>query len=91
MHSMHAWLLTPSLLLPDRSIPDRARVRQHGLSTAGLGVTVEKDLRFGPGERLVSDVYAPADAALADSSSAGKAYPVICFVHGGVWASGEKW
>ncbi len=58
-------------------------------------MTVDKDVRFGPGERLVSDVYAPAGAALRGpdkgSPSFEGAYPVICFVHGGVWASGEKW
>jgi acetyl esterase len=46
------------------------------------GVTVTSDLRYGPHERNVLDVYAPAKGA-------GKA-PVLVFFHGGAWHVGDK-
>ncbi|KAG1673937.1 hypothetical protein FOA52_015692 [Chlamydomonas sp. UWO 241] len=76
-------------------------------ASARLGVTVERDVQYGRGERCVLDVYRPAQAAAAAtppaSSSGGSSNspapgpppgglrPVVVFVHGGVWASGEKW
>lgn len=49
------------------------------------GVTMSRDVRYDEGERCVMDVYVPA--GLGEGTSA----PVCLFVHGGVWASGEKW
>ena len=47
-----------------------------------VGVTVVRDLRYGPTERNVLDVFTSSEAA------AGK--PVIVFVHGGGFARGAK-
>lgn len=49
------------------------------ISTRGLNVAT--DQRYGPHERNVLDVYAPADARNA---------PVVLFVHGGSWQGGDK-
>jgi acetyl esterase/lipase len=46
------------------------------------GVTVTQNLKYGPHERNVLDVYAPAKVV-------GKA-PVLVFVHGGAWHIGDK-
>jgi acetyl esterase/lipase len=46
------------------------------------GVAVVRDLRYGPAERNVLDVFAPAPA--------GEAMPVVVFVHGGGFARGAK-
>uniref|UniRef100_A0A7R9YU06 protein-S-isoprenylcysteine alpha-carbonyl methylesterase n=1 Tax=Chlamydomonas euryale TaxID=1486919 RepID=A0A7R9YU06_9CHLO len=61
---------------------------------AKLGVTVERDVAYGQGNRCLLDVYAPAAASKAVGDGDPEqppAVPVIVFVHGGVWASGEKW
>lgn len=49
------------------------------VSTRGLEVT--RDQRYGPDARNVLDVYAPPNARNA---------PVVLFVHGGSWQSGDK-
>ncbi|MDE2434846.1 MAG: alpha/beta hydrolase, partial [Sphingomonadales bacterium] len=45
-------------------------------------LTVAKDIRFGPGERQTLDVYAPAHIQ--------GARPVMVFLYGGAWISGDK-
>lgn len=49
------------------------------VSTAGLNVT--SNVRYGPDVRNVMDVYAPQNARSA---------PVVLFIHGGSWESGDK-
>jgi triacylglycerol lipase len=51
------------------------------------GIKVVRDVKYGPSERNVLDVFA------ADSSAAGAASgsrPVLMFVHGGAYVRGEK-
>jgi acetyl esterase/lipase len=45
---------------------------------------MSRDVRYDVGERCVMDIYVPANAQ--DASA-----PVALFIHGGVWAAGEKW
>jgi acetyl esterase/lipase len=46
------------------------------------GIKVERDIRYGPAERNLLDVFAPEK----DSS----ARPVLIFIHGGAFAAGDK-
>jgi acetyl esterase/lipase len=46
------------------------------------GVTVASNLKYGPHERNVLDVYAPANP--------GEKAPVLVFFHGGAWHVGDK-
>ncbi|MGA2999449.1 alpha/beta hydrolase [Bradyrhizobium sp.] len=46
------------------------------------GIKVERDIRYGPAERNLLDVF----ASVTDSS----AQPVLIFVHGGAFAAGDK-
>ncbi|CAI5960124.1 unnamed protein product [Closterium sp. NIES-65] len=69
------------------------------------GVQVVYDIRYGPRLRNTLDIYMPPDLALdsnaaessnsssssSSSNEGSKGRPVLFFVHGGVWASGEKW
>jgi triacylglycerol lipase len=48
-----------------------------------LGVNVERDVSYGPAERHLLDVFAPARAA-------GKNMPVVVFVHGGAFVAGNR-
>lgn len=45
------------------------------------GLSVRKDLAYGPDARNKLDIYAPAEA---------KNLPVVLFIHGGSWSSGDK-
>lgn len=62
-------------------------------SSAPLGVALRRDVQYSPsspGPRTLLDVYCPVDSESGtEGSDAG--HPVIVFLHGGVWASGEKW
>ncbi len=49
--------------------------------TPRLGLRVFKDLLYGPEARHTLDLYVPATRGLA---------PVVVFVHGGSWTSGDK-
>ncbi len=62
-----------------RSLPRADKSSNDG----GFGVAILRDVAYGSGERTVLDIYVP--------SSRKEALPVVFFVHGGVWASGEKW
>ncbi len=63
-------------------------------------VRLHKDVAYGPGKRNLLDVYWP-EAVGGDASGEGAAEkakkdgaggrPVVLFVHGGVWSSGELW
>ncbi|KXZ41379.1 hypothetical protein GPECTOR_510g480 [Gonium pectorale] len=64
------------------------------------GVAVQRGVSYGPAARNTLDVYVPLPAAAAAASAAGASaggggggggLPVVFFVHGGVWASGETW
>ena len=69
-------------------------------------MAVDRDVAYASGPRCNLDVYTPAHLAVAlkqqqqqqqgaprpDGSSAQTpAHPVVFFIHGGVWASGENW
>ncbi|GGR63737.1 hypothetical protein GCM10008959_27280 [Deinococcus seoulensis] len=49
------------------------------ISTGGL--SVKRDVSYGPDARNVMDIYAPQNAAGA---------PVVLFIHGGSWQGGDK-
>jgi triacylglycerol lipase len=49
-------------------------------------LTVARDLRYGPAERNVLDVFTSPDVA----ADRGGAKPVVVFVHGGGFARGDK-
>lgn len=83
-----------------RSLPSRQQVMQRGLKSATNGVALERDIPYGPGSRAVLDVYLPAWACTPHNQAGPLEglpphltlpLPVVFFVHGGVWASGEKW
>src|SRR5436853_4903556 len=46
------------------------------------GVTVERDVKYGPADRNLLDIFAPDTAA--------SARPVLIFVHGGAFVGGDK-
>ena len=53
-------------------------------------------MSYGRGDRQKIDVYVPRASAPQLSAPSGAeagppAWPVFLFVHGGVWASGERW
>ncbi|CAK9205894.1 unnamed protein product [Sphagnum troendelagicum] len=48
-------------------------------------VSIARNVRYGDGERNLMDIYVPGGPVQGGSK------PVIMFVHGGVWASGDKW
>jgi len=52
------------------------------LITPGDGYTVETDLRYGPGPRGTLDLYVP------EAPTPGA--PLVVFVYGGAWESGDK-
>ena len=52
------------------------------LALLGGGVEVTRDLAFGQDPRLKLDVYAPRGGQAAK--------PVLVFIHGGSWSSGDK-
>ncbi|GAX73065.1 hypothetical protein CEUSTIGMA_g518.t1 [Chlamydomonas eustigma] len=73
-----------------RSLPKLASFGRSKAVTHGMGVAVHRDVSYGPGQRAVMDIYVPQDKELQDEAGLGLR-PVVFFVHGGVWASGEKW
>ena len=48
-----------------------------------VSLSVERDLAYGPDERNLLDVFAP-------TGDAGKARPVLVFVHGGAFVGGNR-
>ena len=60
----------------------------------GDGVGVTKDIAYGDDALQNLDIYYPKDLASAlrgqDSTSAMDNYPMVVFVHGGSWQSGNK-
>jgi triacylglycerol lipase len=46
------------------------------------GIAVERDLRYGPAERNLIDVFAP--------TAGGRSRPVLLFVHGGAFVAGNR-
>ena len=60
----------------------------------GGGQRVARDVAYGPDARQRLDVYAPVDApaqqAGAQGGAAAQAHPVVVFVYGGSWASGDR-
>lgn len=91
-----------------RGLPEHGAASSDGrqLRQQRGGVSIVRDVRYGPGERCTLDVYLPAaDVAAADAAGAETAAngggagaggaaagsPVCFFCHGGVWATGEKW
>ena len=62
------------------------------------GVSIARDVRYADAPRAVMDIYLPPGVSLTDEIAADAApdaakdgCPVALFVHGGVWAVGEKW
>ncbi|BDA51015.1 probable isoprenylcysteine alpha-carbonyl methylesterase I at N-terminal half [Coccomyxa sp. Obi] len=71
---------------------------QHNKHSVGI----VRDVRYGPMQRNVMDIYMPPCTVLDSSSTGSTAHddkalastsgrPVALFCHGGVWASGAKW
>ncbi|MEO0671201.1 MAG: hypothetical protein AAFZ05_04160, partial [Pseudomonadota bacterium] len=54
-----------------------------GRLLADGGVTITKDVPFGDHPRLKCDIYEPEAGAAADD-------PVVHFIYGGSWDTGEK-
>ncbi len=52
------------------------------------GVKISRDISYGADSRQVLDIYQP-DKADGKSSTAG-GLPVVIFIHGGSWQTGEK-
>ncbi|AWN22928.1 alpha/beta hydrolase [Deinococcus irradiatisoli] len=50
-------------------------------TTSLSGLNVTRNLHYGPDPRNVLDIYAPAQASQR---------PVVLFIHGGSWTSGDK-
>lgn len=69
-----------SLLLLNSCSPERL-VNTVNATNAPRGLNVVKDQRYGPDARNTVDVYAPQNASNA---------PVVLFIHGGSWSSGDK-
>ena len=62
------------------------------------GVSIARNVRYADAPRAVMDIYLPPGVSLTDEIAADAApgaakdgCPVALFVHGGVWAVGEKW
>ena len=77
---------------------DRARTPAPGKGRGG-GVTLVRDVRYGPGRRQVADVWVPAEKKEGGGSgglhppppASPPLLPVALLIHGGVWSSGDKW
>jgi len=67
-----------------RALKTHRRLPRTSERDAASGVTMSRDVRYDDGERCVMDIYVPEGLS-------GASAPVALFVHGGVWASGEKW
>lgn len=75
------------------------------LPTTRHGVLLDRGVRYGPGPRHHMDIYIPEAVAQAKAAqlrtaqqspgeaagATGPGAPVVVFVHGGIWASGEPW
>ncbi len=72
-----AALLVGSIILPSCSPVDALNA-----TVAADGVTVQRDLAYAPGARHAMDIYRPAHAT-------GPA-PLVLFIYGGAWSSGQK-
>jgi len=55
--------------------------------TSQKGLTISRNISYGPDERHVLDIYSP-DGSTATQSASG--WPVLLFIHGGSWQSGDK-
>jgi prenylcysteine alpha-carboxyl methylesterase len=71
---------------------------------AGDPVVCHKELRYGPAQRNLLDIYIPQVRTSSSVPSArakkngpfsgpqaAEQRPVVLFVHGGVWSTGERW
>jgi acetyl esterase/lipase len=54
------------------------------------GITIYKDLPYGSAERQSLDVYQPNRAKPSTSSNTVQGLPVVIFIYGGSWQSGDK-
>eukprot|EP00850_Spirogloea_muscicola_P005946 SM000028S10040 [mRNA] locus=s28:61580:64225:+ [translate_table: standard] len=92
-YAVHAFrtyraLGTPASVLYDGVDTDRLRRSRWPTSskkavTFSNRIRILADISYGPKERNMLDIY------VAQASSVAK--PVALFIHGGVWASGERW
>ena len=87
-------LLGTTKLIPFalRSIRARNHVKRGAESNQedGGGPCLIADLKYGDQPRSNVDVYTPVSDKGKQQSARGLA-PVVLFVHGGVWSSGELW
>jgi hypothetical protein len=77
--------------------------REASLKCAADAVRCHKQVRYGPAARNLLDVYVPKPSSrspiirasnnrgLPIGTQAIESQPVVLFVHGGVWSSGERW
>lgn len=86
--------LSTAMLVPFalRSATARTRVTSETVGRLlGSRARVQRR-RYGDLERNMVDVYTPKPTELHDRlGSKGQGLPVVLFVHGGVWSSGELW
>lgn len=72
-----------ALLAPGRSVSIALQI--YSRLSADPGVAVARDVAFGPRPRQLMDIYTPASPSASDSRR-----PVVLFIHGGSWKSGDK-
>ncbi|GAQ90293.1 alpha beta-hydrolases superfamily protein [Klebsormidium nitens] len=58
---------------------------------SAYSANVVKDLPYGDKEREKLDIFTPSIMDQNRRSASNQKWPVVLFVHGGVWSSGEKW
>jgi prenylcysteine alpha-carboxyl methylesterase len=92
-YAWRAWAL-------HRSLPDATASLDADLDSTsrrrGDTVSMLRDVRYGNAKRELLDVYLPPSLTKPlpkerSTSSDPPALPAVMFVHGGVWASGDKW
>lgn len=77
------FLAVPLLLTLGLAVTACSPVATLNSATDLSGLKVTRNLAYGPDQRNVLDLYAPTNAA-------GRAKPVVLFIHGGSWDSGSK-
>jgi acetyl esterase/lipase len=67
-----------------------------GVPNSKKNALIARNIRYGAAHRSLLDVYVPCKRKLAPPVGGLKPVveglkPVVIFIHGGVWASGDKW
>lgn len=80
------------------SLPSVAPNEPRPLERASKTISLAKDIRYGTAERASIDVYLPPhdirikNSYSQDTCMEGKEkLPVVLFVHGGTWVTGDRW